>query len=175
MTTSRFPDSDIPGSPPVYNSPGLFAVHHVLHRRKAPRHPPYALASLDSARLLLLLFGTLAHSCQRKNDPLSQPAARVDGSQCFIDLLCQRTVWPCVPHSRAARYPTLSFSLRLRAPCRLSLRSRWRRADSNRWPPAFKAGALPPELRPRAHCPPDAVLRIPGQCPLYTSDGPTWT
>ena len=24
----------------------------------------------------------------------------------------------------------------------------WRRADSNRWPPACKAGALPAELRP---------------------------
>jgi hypothetical protein len=48
MTTGRFPDSDIPGSMPVYDSPGLFAVHHVLPRLKAPRHPPYALASLDS-------------------------------------------------------------------------------------------------------------------------------
>jgi hypothetical protein len=52
MTTGGFPHSDIPGSPPVYNSPGLFAVHHVLHRRNAPRHPPYALPSLDSVRFV---------------------------------------------------------------------------------------------------------------------------
>ena len=49
MTTGGFPHSDIPGSRPVYDSPGLFAVHHVLLRRSAPRHPPYALLSLDSA------------------------------------------------------------------------------------------------------------------------------
>jgi hypothetical protein len=49
MTTGGFPHSDIPGSRPVYDSPGLFAVHHVLPRRRAPRHPPYALPSLDSA------------------------------------------------------------------------------------------------------------------------------
>ena len=49
MTTGGFPHSDIPGSSPVYNSPGLFAVHHVLHRRNAPRHPPYTLLCLDSS------------------------------------------------------------------------------------------------------------------------------
>ena len=46
MTTGGFPHSDISGSQPVYGSPELFAVHHVLHRRNAPRHPPYALRSL---------------------------------------------------------------------------------------------------------------------------------
>ena len=46
MTTGGFPHSDISGSQPVYGSPKLFAVYHVLHRRNAPRHPPYALRSL---------------------------------------------------------------------------------------------------------------------------------
>src|ERR1700722_20936548 len=41
-----FPHSDIPGSKPVCDSPGLFAAYHVLHRLLAPRHPPYALSSL---------------------------------------------------------------------------------------------------------------------------------
>jgi hypothetical protein len=56
MIPPRFPHSDIPGSPPVYDSPGLFAVDHVLHRRHAPRHPPYALTSLDSS-CCLRMFG----------------------------------------------------------------------------------------------------------------------
>ena len=43
---SRFTDSGIPGSKPVYGSPGLFAVNHALHRLLAPRHSPCALSSL---------------------------------------------------------------------------------------------------------------------------------
>ena len=31
----------------------------------------------------------------------------------------------------------------------VNFRSQWRRRDSNSWPPACKAGALPTELRPR--------------------------
>ena len=41
-----FPHSDIPGSKGVSPSPRLFAGNRVLHRRLAPRHPPYALSSL---------------------------------------------------------------------------------------------------------------------------------
>ena len=41
-----FPHSDIPGLKGVSPSPRLFAGNRVLHRRLAPRHPPYALSSL---------------------------------------------------------------------------------------------------------------------------------
>ena len=41
-----FPHSDIPGSKGASPSPRLIAGSHVLHRRLAPRHPPYALSSL---------------------------------------------------------------------------------------------------------------------------------
>jgi hypothetical protein len=41
-----FPHSDILGSKGASPSPRLFAGSHVLHRRLAPRHPPYALSSL---------------------------------------------------------------------------------------------------------------------------------
>ena len=41
-----FPHSEIPGSKGVSPSPRLFAGNHVLLRRLAPRHPPYALSSL---------------------------------------------------------------------------------------------------------------------------------
>src|SRR5439155_27110233 len=41
-----FPHSEIPGSQGVSPSPRLIAGNHVLRRRLAPRHPPYALSSL---------------------------------------------------------------------------------------------------------------------------------
>ncbi len=41
-----FPHSEIPGSKSASLSPRLIAGNHVLHRRLAPRHPPYALSSL---------------------------------------------------------------------------------------------------------------------------------
>jgi hypothetical protein len=47
--TSRprgFPHSDISGSMAVCASPKLIAAYHVLHQRRSPRHPPYALCSL---------------------------------------------------------------------------------------------------------------------------------
>jgi hypothetical protein len=62
MTGGRLPHSDIFGSPPVYDSPKLFAVHHVLHHRNAPRHPPYALSSLDSSCSACVRPTTIARS-----------------------------------------------------------------------------------------------------------------
>src|SRR5712692_921578 len=41
-----FPHSEIPGSKGASPSPRLIAGSRVLHRRLAPRHPPYALSSL---------------------------------------------------------------------------------------------------------------------------------
>ena len=47
------PHSEISGSKPVCGSPELNAAYHVLHRRPAPRHPPYALSSLTTAFTLV--------------------------------------------------------------------------------------------------------------------------
>jgi hypothetical protein len=126
MTTGRFPDSDIPGSPPVYDSPELFAVHHVLLHLKAPRHPPYALPLLDSVRRVCF------------SELFFNPSGLM-GLSVFSDLLCQRTI---------LALPQPTTRPRDQAP--------WRRADSNRCPPACKAGALPPELRP----PPISDLKL---------------
>jgi hypothetical protein len=46
ITPRRLPDSEIPGSMPVSDSPGLIAAVHVLRHLPAPRHPPCALCSL---------------------------------------------------------------------------------------------------------------------------------
>ena len=43
-----FPHSEISGSKPAHGSPELIAVCRVLHRLLAPRHPPYALSSLNT-------------------------------------------------------------------------------------------------------------------------------
>jgi hypothetical protein len=47
ITPGGFPHSEISGSKPVSGSPKLIAAVHVLHRLPVPRHPPYALCSLD--------------------------------------------------------------------------------------------------------------------------------
>ena len=41
------PHSGTPGSMDVCSSPGLFAACRALHRRSAPRHPPWTYISLD--------------------------------------------------------------------------------------------------------------------------------
>ena len=46
MTPAGLPHSEIPGSQPACGSPRLFAACYVLHRRSAPRHPPFTLSSL---------------------------------------------------------------------------------------------------------------------------------
>ena len=51
ITLEGLPHSDIPGSQPVGDSPGLIAASHVLHRLLVPRHPPCALASSASRSL----------------------------------------------------------------------------------------------------------------------------
>ena len=134
MTADRLPDSDIPGSPPVYNSPGLFAVHHVLRRLNAPRHPPYALTPLDSAyssvfRRTLSVF--VPRRFSRNHGAFPQPAW-VEGSQCLI----------CSVKERYLQYESdddvLPTTVLAQPPPPTGLRPRlpghtpWRRADSNR-------------------------------------------
>ena len=45
-----FPHSEIHGLAPIYGSPWLIAVSHVLLRLLMPRHSPYALFSLTFNR-----------------------------------------------------------------------------------------------------------------------------
>jgi hypothetical protein len=53
ISLDGLPHSEISGSKPVCGSPELIAAYHVLHRRPAPRHPPYALSSLTTTFTLL--------------------------------------------------------------------------------------------------------------------------
>jgi hypothetical protein len=60
ITLEGLPHSEIFGSKPVCGSPKLIAAYHVLLRRPAPRHPPYALSSLTTT-------STLLETCSRFN------------------------------------------------------------------------------------------------------------
>ena len=52
----RFPNSEIPGSQFVCNSPRLIAAYHVFLRFLVPRHSPYALSSLTFVKSNLIDF-----------------------------------------------------------------------------------------------------------------------
>src|SRR5437762_14373171 len=61
MTPVGLPHSEIPGSKRVCRSPRLIAACRVLHRRSAPRHPPFTLSSL-AIKYLRREFTNLVHS-----------------------------------------------------------------------------------------------------------------
>src|SRR5258708_27156941 len=69
------PHSEIPGSKPVCGSPGLIAAYHVLHRRPAPRHPPYALSSLTTT-FTLLETRVVGYRCLQLNQDLRLSMSR---------------------------------------------------------------------------------------------------
>ena len=148
------PHSEIPGSTPICGSPRLIAACHVLHRLHMPRHPPCALT------LLIDKLGSKSTRFEvelrvRTHAPFS--TINDDCEHYFPD--CQRTE----THSKRAKslenfvgnlpYSTSRYS------------SWWRITDSNRWPPACKAGALPTELIPHKFC----------ACCSKTHGGPSWT
>lgn len=130
LYSSRFPYSDIPGSLLTSSSPRLFAGSHVLLRLISPRHPPIALSLFMfffSYSSLIVVFPQYSLNCQRsKNSLLVGP----DGLE------------PSTPRLSSACSNQLSYE-----PPSL-LTSWWSRSDSNRRPPACKAGALPTKLRP---------------------------
>src|SRR5260221_8326027 len=71
------PHSEISGSKPVCGSPKLIAAYHVLHRRPAPRHPPYALSSLTTTFTLLETCSRLLDALQNsESSVVNEPRAR---------------------------------------------------------------------------------------------------
>lgn len=53
VSQARFPHSVISGSMDICSSPKLFAAYHDLLRLLVPRHPPYALISLNVAKSII--------------------------------------------------------------------------------------------------------------------------
>ena len=185
LLAEGFPHSDIRGSTIARISPRLIAACHVLHRLLAPRHPPNAL-------LILII-----HHRPRAgpNRPRGHPPERPDrhasnrttaqhrdtqlltGSQPArhsthqFRFTCQTTwITPGATAPRAGFSGSLPRGL---APRGLS--PPWRRSDSNRRPPACKAGALPlsyaPSREPFNGLAPDQLITGPEPCPRGTRMG----
>ena len=130
ITLDGLPHSEISGSKPVCGSPELIAAYHVLHRRPAPRHPPYALSSLTTTFTLLenVAIGT---------------------SYAYASLLLSSVVNEPGPSARQqlGRYRPASVSGG--PPLGPGPITWWSWPGSNRRPPPCKGGALPVELQPR--------------------------
>ena len=126
-----FPHSDIRGSRPACGFPRLIAASYVLHRLLMPGHSPYTLSSLTITLLLIhMVFHQDLFSCQRTT------SARCTGN-CIEDV---------EQHTRAIVLPTRAIGTTGRQTARIIW---WSWTESNRRPPACKAGALPTELQPR--------------------------
>jgi hypothetical protein len=103
MTTGGFPHSDISGSQPVYDSPELFAVHHVLHRRNAPRHPPSALLFLDSVCTCISSSSSVCDGRVSSTNP-SHPHSSISNHQVVLSvkeprfLVCRHALVARPPH-----------------------------------------------------------------------------
>src|SRR5690606_15073926 len=122
-----FPIRKSPDHSLVSGSPRLFAATHVLHRLSAPRHPPHALSSLVTL------------SSHTREARLVTPECK-DGCPHHLGLL------ECIHICCDVLFPSYAiFKERLPQ----QGRTWWSWTESNRRPPACKAGALPIELQPR--------------------------
>ena len=139
-----FPHSDIPASRVICTSTGLFAAYHVLRRLREPRHPPSAL-------LLLFIFNWSF---------ITERTIRFIYRLFFsiftlisLSLLCIEAILRKYPpedtFSRITSTRSLYFVLSINVKDLIFTNSQfwaliimWRITDSNRWPPACKAGAL---------------------------------
>ena len=80
-----FPHSDTPGSKGTSPSPRLIAGSRVLHRRLAPRHPPYALSSLTIISAQHIKNSRQPTAYSRQKDPWERSHSRPSFStiNCF--------------------------------------------------------------------------------------------
>ena len=156
-----FPHSEITGSKGASASPVLIAACHVLHRLSTPRHPSEALQRLivsqqNSCRDVpadwkempagpCLIFVRQCLLSNRSSKPMrgrtnssftiSMPASHAAGGN-----LC--TIYA----SRNTVAHRLQSGPRVYSPAAAA--AWWSQTESNRRPPACKAGALPTELWP---------------------------
>ena len=155
-----FPHSDIRGSTIARISPRLFAACHVLHRLLAPRHPPNALISLHihtTARaqgqitphtITLLTDSSASHHISAQTNPLT--LVMHHNTPIHIHHEKEQHLKPAPqPNIRATAQGKIGFSgsQESSSPANHN-HPPWRRSDSNRRPPACKAGALPLSYAP---------------------------
>ena len=153
-----FPHSDIRGSTIARISPRLFAACHVLHRLLAPRHPPNALISLHIHTTARAQGQITPHT----NNSGSSASHHINAQTNTLTLVMRHNtpihlhhekeqhLKPTLqPHIRATAQGKIGFSgsQESSSPANLN-HPPWRRSDSNRRPPACKAGALPLSYAP---------------------------
>lgn len=168
LLAEGFPHSDIRGSTIARISPRLFAACHVLHRLLAPRHPPNALIALNTPP-----------KPARRTKPHTRASVVHTYAQLLkLSLPTNQSDSPVKQHATAPTHAPatgqdnshLVGAARHREP-----QTSWRRSDSNRRPPACKAGALPlsyaPGNRNRTSRPsPRRTTRSCGSLPLPPGD-----
>ena len=78
-----FPHSETLGSMPACGSPRLIAAYRVLHRPRAPRHPPYALSSLTMkwSCLAQRLCNSIGSIVKEPREPLPDPLFSADAGK----------------------------------------------------------------------------------------------
>jgi hypothetical protein len=154
LLAEGFPHSDIRGSTIARISPRLFAACHVLHRLLAPRHPPNALITLIHHQHPHAGPRPTRDACQwhQKMPSISHSHSHNQP----IRFTCQTTRpqrTPRLPAQAAPAANPLCSNRRARTPEKARTLhpvsfTPWRRSDSNRRPPACKAGALPLSYAP---------------------------
>ena len=170
LLAEGFPHSDIRGSTIARISPRLFAACHVLHRLLAPRHPPNALIALIHHQHPHAGPRPTTHKSQWQTMPSSTHSHSHSHNQPFR-FTCQTTRPQPSPgiHAQAAPAANPSCSKAARhagktpGPLNSAPRKPWRRSDSNRRPPACKAGALPLSYAPKPRGPSSREPGGPGR------------
>ena len=139
LQTARLSHSEILGSRVICTYPKLIAAYHVLHRLREPRHPPYALSYFPYTVFLFAL--RLAR--------ISSSYFQLYSNKVKSHLAIWFTlVWTKVHYLQfcLCQYVKDLFKWRVKNEewrIHLSYSTlEWRITDSNRWPPACKAGAL---------------------------------
>ncbi len=144
-----FPHSDIRGSTIARISPRLFAACHVLHRLLAPRHPPNALLTLRIATATARTQDRAAPNERHASSRMRGRGSRAIRARARALTLETTQPIPDSPVKEHAPRPVAPGAADAAAAVsEPGTRPEWRRSDSNRRPPACKAGALPAELRP---------------------------
>ena len=145
LQTARLSHSEIFGSRVICTYPKLIAAYHVLHRLHEPRHPPCALVYFLSPQPSLLSSMSTMLTSKAAGWSLILSAVLLWLSSLTTCVLLYS--FACVNMSKIDgnfELWDLNFELfNLWSPLFLKDCSReWRITDSNRWPPACKAGAL---------------------------------
>jgi hypothetical protein len=115
--------------------PKLFAANRVLHRLLMPRHPPYALISLDTSSLMSITRHILMHSPRI----IIYTVVKEPTTNKWSPIAC--AIFTRRANGALSEHHTGKYRVRGNL--------WWSWTGSNRRPQACKARALPTELQPR--------------------------